>query len=106
MALLAGQPVGAQAQGMTGNDLWNERQQNPGIFYGYVGGVADGMMLAWGLDNKPQLFCFPEGRVTHREVGDIVANYLLQHPEWRYQSSTPLVLAALSTAFPCQGGTQ
>ena len=88
----------AGAVGMTGNDLLNYCQSQPGdpqLTYciGYVVGVFDVFELN-------SITCPPNG-VTNGQKVEIVKKFLKTNPEMTHALAPTLMLDAASQAFPC-----
>lgn len=119
LALVLVEP--AQAQNVTGNDLFaaceNDGLAQAGYCIGYVIGAVEGMR--WGValplfhsgetdiatvnrtsDTFLQI-CEPSG-VISRQYTDIVIGYLRANPAMRHQPARGLIQIALGEAFPCQ----
>jgi hypothetical protein len=93
----------AHAFGMDGNKLLNycgtkAIQDAPA---NYSVGLCQGYVEA-GMDylKEMDLSC-PGPHVSNGQVGDVVIQYLVAHPESRDQSGKVLVFSALAEAFPC-----
>jgi hypothetical protein len=63
-----------------------------GAFSGYVWGVTDVFST---------LYCSPNG-VTNKQVVDVVAKYMKDHPEELNLSGPEIVLRAVYKAWPCK----
>lgn len=105
--LVATAMLASPAQAIDGNELykwareWNNQKGE------YLGGAYQGYLIATAdaLDKTdipwaPVKFCIPDG-VSNGQVGDIVFQWLEDHPEKRHYLASELVVVALSEAFPC-----
>ena len=75
-----------------------------GLCLGLVAGVRDTMHVYNKLSTGvPEMLraCFPD-KVTNEQSAQIVVNYLQDYPEKLDLSYLPLVIAALSDAYPCE----
>lgn len=75
-----------------------------GLCLGLVAGVRDTMHVYNKLSTTvPEALrvCFPR-QVTNEQSAQIVLKYLQNHPEKLNISYLPLVVAALSDAYPCE----
>lgn len=75
-----------------------------GLCLGLVAGVRDTMHVYNKLSTTvPEMLraCFPD-KVTNEQSAQIVVDYLQDYPEKLDLSYLPLVVAALSDAYPCE----
>lgn len=75
-----------------------------GLCLGLVAGVRDTMHVYNKLSTTvPEALraCFPD-KVTNEQSAQIVVKYLQDNPEKLNASYLPLVVAALSDAYPCE----
>ena len=99
---------------ISGNDLYplcsatpenvpGEQQANVstqwGFCRGYVAGVAD---ILENREVAGYRACIPTPTVEIGQLGDIVTNFLREHPEERNLTGANIVALALSQAFPCK----
>jgi hypothetical protein len=102
-ALLALAPCGASADPpwgfMSGNQLLAACDASTDACAAYVMGVMDMADLA---KLSGHMFCVPHG-VIAKQLDDIVARALREHPEDRQAGAASLVLLAVSHAWPCPG---
>jgi hypothetical protein len=89
----------AEADFMTGNDLW--AACNPGPrpeCIGYVEAIADALSLGDFLGLQA---CMPQ-TLTSGQAVDVVMKHLRDHPEQRHFGAVSLVALALAQGFPCR----
>ena len=81
-----------------------ENKISIGLCLGLVAGVRDTMHVYNKLSRTvPEALrvCFPR-KVSNEQSAQIVVKYLHDHPEKLNASYLPLVVAALSDAYPCE----
>lgn len=66
----------------------------------YVLGAADAFASALVAAGRPQVFCFPRG-TTNDQIAQTAVRYLRAHPEERGNNAGLVVLAGLTSAYPC-----
>jgi hypothetical protein len=66
----------------------------------YVLGATDAFASALVASGRPQVFCFPNN-TTNDQIAQAVVRYLRAHPEEGGSNAALLILAGLSSAFPC-----
>jgi hypothetical protein len=66
----------------------------------YVLGAADAFSSALVASGRPQVFCFPRG-TTNDQIAQSVVRYLRAHPEESGNNAALVILAGLTTGFPC-----
>lgn len=105
-ALLSAQQ--AKAQFKTGNDLYaacTATESSPTYYQqdaecaGYIAGAVD-VIISFGIDTKNGIFV-PAG-VQLGQVGDLVRNFMRNHPEIRHSQASAMVLGALYEGFSCK----
>jgi hypothetical protein len=70
----------------------------------YVGGVADGMELMYGVAlAKPdkRIFCVPASGVTRVQILGVVIEFIKAHPATAHLQTRTLILDAMMDAFGC-----
>jgi hypothetical protein len=86
---------------VTGDDLYGDCKESVGSRSGcttYASAVIDGMNLQKAGGAKP--VCVPPS-ARRAEIADIIAAYIVKHPESRKLSGAGAVAAALGDAYPC-----
>jgi len=83
----------------SGKSLWDSCNDSNDISkqsycLGYVAGVSDVLV---GM----HIICIG-GRVTMRQIADVVVQYLREHPGRRDMDADDLAATALALAFPCK----
>jgi len=66
----------------------------------YVLGAADAFSSALVASGRPQVFCFPKG-TTNDQIAQSVVRYLRAHPEEGGNNAALVIMAGLTTGFPC-----
>lgn len=66
----------------------------------YVLGAADAFASALVASGRPQVFCFPKG-TTNDQIAQSVVGYLRAHPEEAGNNAGLVILAGLTTSYPC-----
>lgn len=86
---------------VTGKDLYADCKESVGSRSGcttYASAVIDGIALQRAGGVKP--ICVPPS-AKRTEIADIIAGYIVKHPESRDLSGAGAVAAALGNAYPC-----
>lgn len=86
---------------VTGKDLYSDCKESVGSRSScttYAAAVIDGIALQRAGSVAP--ICVPPG-VKRPEIADIIAAYIVKHPESRQLSGAAAVAAALGQAYPC-----
>ena len=86
---------------VTGKDLYSDCKESVGSRSGcttYAAAVVDGIALQRAGGVAP--ICVPPS-AKRAEIADIIAAYIVAHPETRQLSGAGAVAAALSQAYPC-----
>lgn len=94
--ILALMASSAQAQFLTGNDLFERMNGQPAQVnnaVGYIMGVADAEVGS--------LWC-PPPSVTVRQVFDMTKQFLEAVPEKRHESASAFVMATVRVTWPCK----
>lgn len=110
--------LGASAAGLSGNSLHEECQSSrDGLCFGFITGVFEGLRLGVALEEggaqnedegrtleqaTARLQYCPPADATYRQLVDIAANFLEEHPEARHLSARVLIWGAMREAFPCR----
>jgi hypothetical protein len=66
----------------------------------YVLGAADAFASALVAAGRPQAFCFPKG-TTNDQIAQLVVRYLRAHPEEGGSNAGLVILAGLTSTYPC-----
>lgn len=66
----------------------------------YVLGAADAFSSALVASGRPQVFCFPRG-TTNDQIAQSVVRYLRAHPEEGGNNAALVIMAGLTTSYPC-----
>jgi hypothetical protein len=66
----------------------------------YVIGATDAFASALVAAGRPQVFCFPRG-TTNDQIAQAAVRYLRANPQEGGNNAGLVILAGLSTAFPC-----
>lgn len=66
----------------------------------YVLGAADAFSSALVAAGRPQVFCFPRG-TTNDQIAQSVVRYLRARPQEGGNNAGLVVLAGLTSAYPC-----
>lgn len=66
----------------------------------YMLGAADAFASALVAAGRPQVFCFPRG-TTNDQIAQAAVRYLRAHPEEGGNNAGLVVLAGLTSAYPC-----
>ncbi len=101
LASVARADVTAAPQFKTGNDLYQLCSASP-LFAcaDYVSGAVDMLIALDAAEGKCRYFKLKDG-VRPEELGEIVANYLRDHPDERDRAAISSVLRALMAEFRC-----
>lgn len=86
---------------VTGSDLYGDCKESVGSRSGcttYASAVIDGINLQRAGGVAP--ICVPAS-ARRAELADLIAAYIVKHPESRQLSGAGAVAAALSQAYPC-----
>ena len=86
---------------VTGKDLYSDCKESVGSRSGcttYASAVIDGISLQKAGGVKP--ICVPP-TAKRAEIADIIAAYIVKHPESRELSGAAAVATALGDAYPC-----
>jgi hypothetical protein len=94
----------AQAQALTGNQLYQQCRDNDrwskGFCFGFIMGASE---ILNGIPPSSALRTNripPEG-VTNGQIEDVVKLFLRDHPKQRHLPAAALIIYALADAFPC-----
>lgn len=94
---LAVTTTAAQAEFISGNDLFNKINSDAfadrGFALGFITGVSDAL--------EDVLICAPTGATTG-QARDVVLQHLRINPQTRHQGAAFLVVEALGRAWPCR----
>jgi hypothetical protein len=89
---------------LTGNGLLAACQSTDngqrGLCIGYIEGVFDTMAISLSYLGKDQCPRTMKG-VTGKQIGDLVLNYLREHPEDRHTSAARIVSSVIALGFHC-----
>lgn len=89
----------AHAEFYSGNELWqrlnSESVVERSISMGFVAGVSDAIT---------NILTCPPDYSTVGQAKDIVYRWIAENPQHRHFSASSLVVAALSSAWPCKKG--
>jgi len=66
----------------------------------YVLGATDAFASALVAAGRPQVFCFPRG-TTNDQIAQAVVRHLRANPQEGGNNAGLVILAGLTTAFPC-----
>jgi hypothetical protein len=66
----------------------------------YVLGAADAFSSALVAAGRPQVFCFPRG-TTNDQIAQTAVRYLRANPQEGGNNAGLVILAGLTTAYPC-----
>jgi hypothetical protein len=66
----------------------------------YVLGAADAFASALVASGRRQVFCFPSG-TTNDQIAQAAVRYLRAHPEEGGNNAGLVILAGLTSAYPC-----
>jgi hypothetical protein len=66
----------------------------------YVLGAADAFSSALVAAGRPQVFCFPRG-TTNDQIAQSAVRYLRANPQEGGNNAGLVILAGLSSAYPC-----
>src|SRR5687768_3527582 len=66
----------------------------------YVLGATDAFASALVAAGRPQVFCFPRG-TTNDQIAQAVVRHLRANPQEGGNNAGLVILASLTTAFPC-----
>lgn len=66
----------------------------------YVLGAADAFASALVATGRPQVFCFPRG-TTNDQIAQTAVRHLRANPQEGGNNAGLVVLAGLTTAYPC-----
>ena len=86
---------------VTGKDLYSDCKESVGSRAScttYASAVIDGIALQRAGGVKP--ICVPSS-AKRAAIADIIAGYIVKHPESRQLSGAGAVAAALGDAYPC-----
>lgn len=87
-----------------------------GVLDGYLAGSVEVGLLASGeaikegrtlnglqlVERNRHCMRFPSGKYNPSQLVDVLAKYLIEHPESRHESANILILDAVSKVFPCK----
>lgn len=117
---VASQPGGGMNGGTLLSICTNGDALQKGYCIGYVVGFREGRTLDWYVAHQPEPHaedamtydadeistrpadpCVPP-RLPHHQMRDVVIDYILDHPETRYESAGSIIAESLRVAFPCE----
>jgi hypothetical protein len=88
---------------LVGDDVWKSCLSSfsidVGRCEGYISGVHD-TVRAYEAWNRIAEICSP-ATATHRELRNIVVDYINMHPDYRRAQAASVVVLALRERFPC-----
>jgi hypothetical protein len=91
----------AQANFITGNELYEFFRKGRDSALTYVAGVTDTIDAIKTEVPERVDWCVPKNAALH-QYGDVVEKYLREHPQHRHFSASSLIMKALREAFPCR----
>lgn len=95
-AILISTPARAQYF-VSGNDLYNDCQNNHSWITAYVLGAMDATLVIPGHE---KLYCIPPNAIG-AQMADVICKALTENPADRAADGSYLVMRYLQKAFPC-----